>query len=74
MYLHVSSSATNKSNLMSAFLLFTDQILRVIIWWERTLGPSLTPQLSPGILDSVGDKLVPVLSAATLHQGPAEVI
>ena len=74
MYLHVSSSTTNKSYLISALLIFTDQIWRIIVWWERTLGPSLTPQLSPGILDSVSDKLVPLLTADTLHEVPAQVI
>lgn len=74
MYLHVWFSATSKSALMSALLLFTDQIWRIIVWWEETLGPSLTPQLSPDILDSVGDKLVPLLSADTLHQGRAQAI
>ena len=74
MYLHVWFSAASQSALMSALLLFTEQIWRIIIWWEKPLGPSLTPQLSPGILDSVGDKLVPLLSADTLHQGPAQAI
>ena len=61
----------HKSDLMLALLLITDQIWRITVWWDRTLGPSLNPHFSRGILNSEGDKLVPVLSADTLHQGPA---
>lgn len=61
---HASIPATNKSDLIFAFLLFTDHTYvagyRLV---GGTLGPSLAPQCSPGFFDYVGDEVLRLLPA-----------
>ena len=69
---HALISATSKSDLLSALLFSKDHIWPIIVWWERTLGPSLAPLCSPGVFACVGDKVLPLLPAVTLHQDPMQ--
>lgn len=69
---HASVSATSQSDLVSTLLFSMGHIWPIILCWGRTLGPSLVPPCSPGVFDCVGDKVLLVLPAVTLHQDPAQ--